>query len=60
MGIIAWVIFGALAGWLASKFTGNDAQMGAMENIIVGIVGAAIGGLVFELIGGSGVTGFNL
>lgn len=60
MGIIAWIILGALSGWIASKFTGNDAGMGAMANIIVGIIGAFIGGFVFGLIGGQGVTGFNL
>lgn len=60
MGIITWIIFGALAGWIASKFTGNDVQMGALANIVVGIVGASIGGFIFGLTGGSGVTGFNI
>ena len=60
MGILAWIILGALAGWLASKLMGTDAQQGAMANIIVGIVGALIGGFVASLLGGSGVTGFNL
>jgi uncharacterized membrane protein YeaQ/YmgE (transglycosylase-associated protein family) len=60
MGIISWIIFGALAGWIASKITGHDASMGAMANIIVGIVGALLGGLVMSLIGKTGVDGFNL
>ncbi len=60
MGIISWIIFGALAGWIASKITGHDASMGAMANIIVGIVGAMLGGLVMSLIGKTGVDGFNL
>lgn len=60
MGIISWIIFGALAGWIASKFTGNDGNMGAFANIIAGIVGASVGGYVFGLIGGRGVTGFNI
>ena len=60
MGIIAWIILGALAGWIASKFTGNDASMGVFGNIIAGIVGASVGGFVFGMIGGQGVTGFNI
>jgi uncharacterized membrane protein YeaQ/YmgE (transglycosylase-associated protein family) len=58
--IIGWIILGALAGWIGSKFTGNDKQMGALANIIVGIIGAFIGGFLFSAIGGSGFTGFNL
>lgn len=60
MGIITWIILGALAGWLASKVMKTDAEQGALANIIVGIVGAFIGGLVFSLLGGEGVTGFNV
>lgn len=60
MGIIGWVIIGALAGWIASKITGNDKQMGAGLNIVVGVIGGFIGGLVMNLLGGSGVTGFNI
>lgn len=60
MGIIAWLILGALAGWLASLVMKTDEQQGGLANIIVGIVGAMIGGFVFGLFGGSSVTGFNL
>ncbi len=60
MGIIAWIIFGALAGWLASAITGRNNRMGCIANIVVGIVGAFIGGFLMSFIGGSGVTGFNL
>lgn len=60
MGIIAWVILGALAGWIASKVMGTDAEQGAIANILIGIVGAVIGGFVFSMFGGSGVTGFNI
>ncbi|NLM49366.1 MAG: GlsB/YeaQ/YmgE family stress response membrane protein [Clostridiaceae bacterium] len=60
MGIIAWIIIGALAGWIGSKITGNDREMGAVANIVVGIIGAFIGGLVMNFLGGKGVTGFNL
>lgn len=60
MGILGWIILGALAGWLASKVTGKDRQMGPVANILVGIVGAFVGGLIMNLLGGAGVTGFNL
>ncbi|RDU24800.1 GlsB/YeaQ/YmgE family stress response membrane protein [Anaerosacchariphilus polymeriproducens] len=60
MGIISWIIIGALAGWLASIITGNNKNMGAGKNILVGIVGAFIGGFLLNLVGGIGITGFNL
>ncbi len=60
MGIIGWLIIGSLAGWIASKITGNDKKMGAGKNIIVGVIGGFIGGLTMNLIGGAGITGFNL
>jgi len=59
MGILTWIIIGAIAGWLASVITGTNAQMGAVANVVVGIVGALIGGLLFSLMGGEGFTGFN-
>jgi len=60
MGIIIWIIFGALVGWVASLVMKTDAEQGALLNIAVGIVGALIGGWVMSLFGGSQVTGFNL
>ena len=60
MNILVWIIFGALAGWIASMIMGANAQMGALANIVVGIVGAIIGGLIFNSFGAPGVTGFNL
>ena len=60
MGIIARIILGALAGWIASMIKGRNHNMGAIANIIVGIIGAAIGGFVFRLTGGSSITGLNL
>ena len=56
MGIIAWVIFGAIAGWVASKITGRDDQMGCLMNIVVGVIGAFIGGAIVSLFTG-GVLG---
>lgn len=49
-GIIFWLIFGGLVGWLASKIMGTDAQQGILLNIIVGIVGAMVGGFVWGLL----------
>ena len=60
MGIISWIVLGGIAGWLASIITKRNDQMGCITNIIAGIVGAAVGGWVFSLFGGQGVTGFNL
>lgn len=51
VGIIAWLIFGGIAGWIASMIMGTDAQQGLLMNIIVGIVGALIGGFVASLLG---------
>lgn len=60
MGIIAWIIFGALAGWIASMIAGTNASQGLFLNIVVGIAGAFIGGFLFSLFGGTGVSGFNI
>ena len=51
MGIIMWLVFGGLAGWIASMIMGTDAQQGILMNIIVGIIGAFIGGFVARLLG---------
>lgn len=45
-GIIMWIIVGALAGWIGSKIMGTDGKMGPVANIIVGIIGAVIGGFL--------------
>lgn len=60
MGILGWIVIGALAGWIASMLTGNNEKMGAGANIAVGIIGGFIGGIAMNLLGGSGITGFNL
>jgi uncharacterized membrane protein YeaQ/YmgE (transglycosylase-associated protein family) len=60
MGILSWIIIGGIAGWLASIFTGNNRRMGIGSNIIIGILGGFIGGFLFNILGGIGVTGFNL
>lgn len=60
MGIILWIIFGALVGWLASLIMKTDAEQGALQNIAIGIIGALVGGFISSLVGGGGVNGFNL
>jgi len=60
MGIILWIIFGALAGWIASIIMKTDAGQGTMMDIVLGIVGAIVGGFLMGMVGQSGVTGFNL
>ncbi|HAX52954.1 GlsB/YeaQ/YmgE family stress response membrane protein [Muricomes intestini] len=60
MGILSWIIIGALAGWIASMLTGNNRKMGAFANIIVGIIGGLLGGFIMGIFGGTGVTGFNI
>lgn len=51
MNFIIWIVVGALAGWIASMIMKTDAQMGALANIIVGVVGALLGGWVVGLFG---------
>ena len=59
MNIFVWIIFGAIAGWIASIITGRNKQMGAIANIVVGIIGAFLGGYIMDFFGVQGVTGFN-
>lgn len=60
MGILSWIVLGGIAGWLASIITKRNNRMGCISNIVAGVIGAAVGGWVFSLFGGAGVTGFNL
>ena len=53
INFILWLLFGALVGWLASMVMRTDAQQGALMNIVVGIVGAFLGGLLFTFLPGS-------
>ena len=59
MGIVAWVILGALAGWLASKIMKTDAEQDGLGNVMVGIFGAVIGGVIMSVVNKSGVNGLN-
>lgn len=60
MGLLLWIIFGALVGWIASMVMGTNSEQGGLGNIAVGIVGAILGGFAAQLLGLRGITGFNL
>ena len=60
MGFLIWIVFGALVGWIASIIMKTNAEQGAILNIIVGIIGAVLGGWLFSFFGEGGVSGFNL
>jgi uncharacterized membrane protein YeaQ/YmgE (transglycosylase-associated protein family) len=59
MGLLAWIIIGGIAGWLASLFV-RGTGLGLLGDIVVGIIGAFIGGLVMSLFGFGGFAGFNI
>lgn len=60
MGFIGWIIFGAIAGWLATLLAGSKEKKGCFFNILLGIIGSFIGGFIFKFFGGTGITGFNI
>ena len=59
MSIVAWIILGLIAGFIASKIVNKHGE-GFFVDIILGIVGALVGGFIFTAVGASGITGFNL
>ncbi|HTP31740.1 MAG TPA: GlsB/YeaQ/YmgE family stress response membrane protein [Candidatus Acidoferrales bacterium] len=59
MSFLAWIVLGLLAGFIGSKIV-NKTGEGLILDIILGIVGAVVGGWLFTLFGASGVTGLNL
>lgn len=60
MGIIAWIIFGLIAGVLAKLIMPGNDPGGFIVTILIGIAGALVGGFIGSLIGVGGITGFNL
>jgi uncharacterized membrane protein YeaQ/YmgE (transglycosylase-associated protein family) len=58
MGLLAWIVVGLIAGWLASRVVAS--RFGVIGDTIVGMVGALIGGFLFEQLGSTGTTGFNI
>jgi uncharacterized membrane protein YeaQ/YmgE (transglycosylase-associated protein family) len=59
MGVIGWIVLGLIAGFIASKLV-NKRGEGLSFDILLGIVGAVVGGWIFQAAGATGVTGFNL
>jgi len=59
MGIISWIILGLIAGFIASKIVDKRGQ-GFWLDIALGIIGALVGGFLFDLFGASGVSGLNI
>ena len=59
MGILAWLVLGLIAGFLGSKIV-NKSGEGLVLDIVLGVVGAVVGGFIFNFFGHSGVTGLNL
>ena len=59
MSILAWIVLGLIAGFIASKIYVGTGQ-GILMDIVLGIVGAVVGGYLFDMIGAGGITGFNI
>ncbi len=57
---IAWILFGALAGWLASVITGKNRKINGVANVVIGILGAFIGAGIMSTLGMAVPTGFTL
>jgi uncharacterized membrane protein YeaQ/YmgE (transglycosylase-associated protein family) len=59
MSIIGWIILGLIAGFIASKIVNKEGE-GLFLDIVLGVIGAVVGGWLFGVFGATGVTGFNL
>ena len=59
MDWLAWIVLGGVAGWIASMLTHNNARMGLLANIVVGIIGSFAATYILSLFGITGTTGFN-
>ena len=59
MSVLAWIVLGLIAGFIASNILNRSGQ-GLLLDIVLGIVGAMVGGFLFSAIGATGITGFNL
>jgi len=60
MGIVSWLVVGAIAGWLAGLLVKGDESLGVIGHVVLGIVGAIVGGFIAGLIiGGDYITGIN-
>lgn len=60
MNLLLFIVLGGIAGWLASIVMKTSDRQGILLDILIGVIGAFLGGLLFNLFGARGVTGFNL
>ena len=58
MSLLAWIVVGLIAGWLASQVV--PSRFGIIGDTLIGMVGALVGGFLFEQFGSTGTTGFNI
>lgn len=59
MGVLSWIVIGLVAGFIASRIVNRSGE-GFMRDVILGIIGALVGGAIFTKLGYAGVTGLNL
>ena len=59
MSILGWIVLGLIAGFIGSKIVNRRGE-GLLLDIVLGVIGALVGGFLFQLIGAAGITGFNL
>ena len=60
MGILAWIVFGLLAGWVAKLLTPGSDPKGCIITVVLGVLGAVLGGFLGSLLGFGNITGFDL
>ena len=60
--MLTWIIVGGVAGWIGSILMGNDGQQGILGNVVVGVLGAFVGGWIMSWVSGNGaaITGFDI
>ena len=59
MSIVGWIVLGLIAGFIGSKIVNKQGE-GLIRDILLGVVGAVVGGFIFAQFGAAGITGFNL
>ena len=59
MSLLGWIFFGLITGFVAARVVNRQGE-GCILNVVLGIVGACVGGFIFESIGGTGITGFDV
>jgi uncharacterized membrane protein YeaQ/YmgE (transglycosylase-associated protein family) len=62
MSWLVWIVVGGVAGWIGSILMGNDGQQGILGNVVVGVLGAFVGGWIMDWVSGNGatITGFDI